>query len=133
MELDADTVEQARRRSPGLEIRHGDIRALPYRSRSFDAVLDLSTLDHVPAQDTGAVIAEYARVLRHEGRIVLVCWTKPMDEEHGGGIAGQNYFARGRIDGEFHVAFRLEHREVLFVGQREHAGAELVLWRGVRR
>ena len=39
---------EGRARVPAMHVVQADIRALPFRAGSFDAVLDLSTLDHLP-------------------------------------------------------------------------------------
>jgi SAM-dependent methyltransferase len=44
--------------------------ALPYRDRSFDTVVTVSTLEFVP--DVPAAVAELVRVTRHGGRLVIV-------------------------------------------------------------
>jgi SAM-dependent methyltransferase len=64
----------AHARVPQIRVVQADIRALPFRQGAFDALLDLSTLDHLP--DTGIVqaINEYRRVLRAQGALVVVFW-----------------------------------------------------------
>ena len=53
----------------GLDAR-ADLVSLPFRDGSFDAALNIVTLEHVP--DPARVIAELARVLRPGGKLLLV-------------------------------------------------------------
>jgi SAM-dependent methyltransferase len=56
----------------GLRAAAGDVRHLPFAPASFDGVLSTSTLDHLPdAAAIGAALAEFRRVLRVGGRLVL--------------------------------------------------------------
>jgi SAM-dependent methyltransferase len=66
----------ARSRVPSLHVVQADIRALPFRAGSFDAVLDLSTLDHVPEAGVADAIDEYRRVLRESGVLLVVFWQR---------------------------------------------------------
>jgi len=50
-------------------LRFADVTALPFESDSFDAVLSLDVLEHVP--DYRAAVREFARVLRPGGQCVL--------------------------------------------------------------
>jgi len=56
---------------PGLTVAllRGDMSALPLRADSFDAVVCRSALHHM--EDEAAVLAEIARILRPDGRLVL--------------------------------------------------------------
>lgn len=53
-------------------VAQADIRSLPFRPGSFDVIFDPSTIDHVPEEDTCAVIGQYHRALRPGGVVVLV-------------------------------------------------------------
>lgn len=48
----------------------GDLARLPFPDSSFDAALNIVTLEHVP--DPLAVVSELARVLRPAGRLLLI-------------------------------------------------------------
>jgi SAM-dependent methyltransferase len=56
----------------------GDLGALPFRSNTFDACINIVTLEHVP--DPALVLAELCRVTRPSGRLLLV--TPHEWEEH---------------------------------------------------
>ena len=62
----------ARRCRPDLYVAVADARRLPYADGAFDAVVSLSTLDHLDSTEAllGA-LTELARVLRPGGRLVL--------------------------------------------------------------
>ncbi len=51
------------------ELRQGDALAMPYAAESFDAVVNVSMLEHLP--EPGDAIAEMLRVLKPGGRLVL--------------------------------------------------------------
>ena len=63
---------------PPVRVVQADIRALPFRSGSFDAVLDLSTIDHLPEAGAAQAIAEYRRVLHVGGVLLLVFWQRSL-------------------------------------------------------
>lgn len=60
------------------KLKIGDIRDLPYKSNSFNVILDLSTLDHIKPNETKKVLSEYNRVLKKGGKLLLFVWC---DEE----------------------------------------------------
>ncbi len=49
-----------------------DVRELPFRDNTYDAILDASTLDHIPPDDVANVISEYERILKGGGTLVLI-------------------------------------------------------------
>jgi SAM-dependent methyltransferase len=59
-----------------LDFRTADIASMPFDDESFDVVVSFETIEHVP--DPEAALAEYARVLRSDG--VLVISTPNADE-----------------------------------------------------
>ncbi len=65
-----------RARVPAAHVVQADIRALPFRSGSFDAVLDLSTMDHVTDAEVAGTLGEYGRVLRGAGVLLAVYWQR---------------------------------------------------------
>ncbi|HEY49185.1 MAG TPA: methyltransferase domain-containing protein [Dehalococcoidia bacterium] len=62
----------SRARDEELKVACADVRRLPFRSGTFDAVLDVSTLDHIPPDNIALVIGEYKRVLREGGTLTLI-------------------------------------------------------------
>lgn len=59
----------ARRRLPGVRLVQGDIARLPFRDGSFDAVVILEVLEHLP--DDVPAFREAARVLRDGGEFIV--------------------------------------------------------------
>ncbi|MGH9370805.1 MAG: ArsR/SmtB family transcription factor [Vicinamibacterales bacterium] len=67
-----DMLQAARRRLrewPNVDIRRGDLEALPIEDGSLDAATLVLVLHHVP--DPAAVLADAARALRRQGRLLL--------------------------------------------------------------
>jgi len=54
LEIDEAIAAKAKRLIPDMRVTVGDIRQIPWPDNTFDVVLDLSTIDHVP---------DYRRVL----------------------------------------------------------------------
>ncbi len=69
VEIDAATVDHARARYTGIEFRVGDVESLPFPDASFEAIVSFETIEHVDAP--GRAIAEFRRLLRPGGRLVL--------------------------------------------------------------
>ena len=77
--LDAvpDMLAQARKKllgRPGVVLREGSATALPFDSATFDVVVSASVLHHVSGADRA--LAEWTRVLRADGQLVLVDWCR---------------------------------------------------------
>ena len=64
----------ARSKIKNIYVIQGDIRNLPFKNNSFDILLDLSTLDHIPENQIIDVLQEYKRVLKKDGILVLIFW-----------------------------------------------------------
>jgi ArsR family transcriptional regulator len=74
-------LEAARRRArdfPNVDVRRGELEALPIQDGALDAATLLLVLHHLPAPVEA--LAEAARVLRPGGRL-LVCDMLPHDRE----------------------------------------------------
>ena len=59
-----------------VELRDGDALDLPFEEGSFDLVVNGYTLDLLPCNDIPRALAEFRRVLRPGGRLVLSNMTK---------------------------------------------------------
>jgi SAM-dependent methyltransferase len=68
-------ISLARRLYPQLEFRRGNVEALPFPDRSFDAVVGNFILLHLGRPERAA--AEFVRVLAPGGRIALTVWDVP--------------------------------------------------------
>jgi len=53
----------------GVTCEVGDAQSLPHPDASFDTVISCETIEHVP--NPRRALAEFARVLKHRGRLVL--------------------------------------------------------------
>lgn len=125
-ELSLALLRRARAKHAGESLVHTSLHELPFASGSFDAVLSLETLEHVP--DGVLFLAELRRVLRPGGRLVMslpssaVEWTSDLNDllkfHHGEGphrfLAPREVKAMLREAG-FEL---LEHRGTLFVPLR---------------
>jgi ArsR family transcriptional regulator len=68
-----DMLQAARRRlreHPNVEVRRGELEALPIEDNELDAATLMLVLHHVP--DPAAVLSEAARALRPGGRLLIV-------------------------------------------------------------
>jgi SAM-dependent methyltransferase len=73
-----ETAKERLRKLANVRAEVADVHALPFRSSSFDAVLLFHTLTY--AEHPAQALAECARVLRPQGRLVLLCLDR--HEEH---------------------------------------------------
>ena len=76
-----EMLQAARRRLrdlPNVDVRRGELEALPIADGELDAAVMMLVLHHVP--DPGAVLQEAARTLKPRGRFVL-CDMLPHDHE----------------------------------------------------
>jgi ArsR family transcriptional regulator len=76
-----EMLQAARRRLrdvPKVEVRRGELEALPIADGELDAAVMMLVLHHVP--DPGAVLQEAARTLKPRGKLVL-CDMLPHDHE----------------------------------------------------
>jgi SAM-dependent methyltransferase len=73
LDISQRVLDVARAAMPDGDFRHGDMRELPWEDASFDAVLNLWTaFGYFETQDEDErVLAEFARVLRPGGTVVL--------------------------------------------------------------
>lgn len=68
----AAMIARGRREHPGLDLRHGATRPLPFASASFDVALLFAVLTSVPVDDEQrGLVAEVRRVLRQGGLVIV--------------------------------------------------------------
>jgi SAM-dependent methyltransferase len=58
-------------RGLAADLREGDMAALPFPDESFDVVVSMLALMHIPREDRQQVFHEVARVLRPGGRLLI--------------------------------------------------------------
>lgn len=69
MDFSEAMLARARERLPGLDLRRGELTALPLEDGSVAAAVCALALSHLPS--LGPAVAELARVLRPGGRLVI--------------------------------------------------------------
>jgi len=95
LDFSAEMLALARRRMPATEFHAADLsKALPFVSRSFDAVLCAQALKHIA--DLNFTMREFARVLRPGGRVVFsvthpsMVWDNYEMREHPGFLLNEH-------------------------------------------
>jgi len=70
----ARTQRVPRAKFPGshADCQAVDARAMPFRDKSFDAVVCCYLLELLPCQDIEGTVAEFHRVLRPDGKLTLI-------------------------------------------------------------
>jgi SAM-dependent methyltransferase len=116
LELDPEIITRAAIAHPELDIRQGDIRKLPFEDSIFNTVFDLSTIDHVPLSDVDSVLSEYHRVLKLNGKLVLVAWCAPDRKEEPVDWGGLQYFLYEPDIMKGLGGFNIQHRDVIHRG-----------------
>jgi ubiquinone/menaquinone biosynthesis C-methylase UbiE len=73
IDVSADTIALAHKHfsHPKLEFQQADCLSLPFADQSFDLVVSLETIEHLP--DPPRFLNEISRVLRPGGELVLSC------------------------------------------------------------
>jgi ubiquinone/menaquinone biosynthesis C-methylase UbiE len=75
VDISAGMVARARRRTdPSVEFVEGDAERLPFEIAGFDAVVNLISFHHYP--NPSRAVAEFRRVLRPGGRLILVAFDR---------------------------------------------------------
>jgi SAM-dependent methyltransferase len=123
----ADSVRGARLEYPGLDIREGDVRSLPFPADSFDGYWSLGVIEHFW---TGydAILAEAHRVLG-PGRLLFL--TAPWFSPYRRIKARRGDYPRDDFasEPEAFYQFALGRREVS--AQLERHGFDLLRWQGL--
>lgn len=123
----AESVRHARQVYPGLDIRKGDVRALPFPGAYFDGYWSLGVIEHF-WDGYDAILADARRVLKPGGLLFLTApWLSPYRRLRArrGGYPVRDFSAE---PGDFYQ-FALGRREVK--AALAHHGFEPLSWRGL--
>ena len=111
-------IDWAQREGQEIDFRVGDIAALPYADKTFDAVVSHGVLDHVPGELANAAVKEVWRALKKGG--LFYCDLRCADDfEYGVGTeVAPNTFRldHGYEQGLVQHFFTLEEIKTLFDG-----------------
>lgn len=83
LQMIARARHKAARRGLAIEFQPGVIERLAFPDRSFDVVLSTFMMHQLPDDLKRQGLAEIARVLRPEGRLLVVDTRRPEENEHG--------------------------------------------------
>ena len=107
VDLDDAALRDARRRAPTTSFIRGDMRRLPLESSSMDAVICMwQSFGHFDADTNAATLAEMARVLRPNGRLLLDVYHRDFHatrlgertiERDGARVREQRSMSNGRL------------------------------------
>ena len=62
-------------------IKVGNVRSLPYADRSFDLVISINTVDHLPLEECKQAIKEIQRVTKKDAFISVNAWRNDRERE----------------------------------------------------
>ena len=93
VDLSVTQLEIASQRVPAADLVLGDVAAVPFVPESFDAIIAMWSLIHIPSRDQPQVLEAFARMLKSDGR-VLVCdgmhpWSGANEDWLGNGVEMQ--------------------------------------------
>jgi ubiquinone/menaquinone biosynthesis C-methylase UbiE len=88
-------IERARKTLPDAELIHGDFTAVTFPPGSFDAVVALFTLTHVPAAELPALLGRVATWLRPHGLFLATFGSGPAHESVVDDFLGAPMFFSG--------------------------------------
>jgi SAM-dependent methyltransferase len=71
LDLSPAMVEQARELHPGMGFAQADMRALPLEDSALGGVVAFFSLIHISRDEIAAVLCEFRRVLRPDGRLLI--------------------------------------------------------------
>jgi dolichol-phosphate mannosyltransferase len=72
VDISPSALRVYRRNNPrAYAVRHASILDLPFEAASFDGVYNLGVLEHFTRDEIGVILAEFLRVLRPGGKVVI--------------------------------------------------------------
>lgn len=70
IELSDELLRIAKEKNSGMDFRKGSATEIPFPDESFDFLICVEVLEHVP--DTDAALKEFSRVLRSGGKMIII-------------------------------------------------------------
>ncbi|VVB67894.1 Trans-aconitate 2-methyltransferase [Candidatus Norongarragalina meridionalis] len=77
-DISPEMIEEAKKKK--FEVKVGDLRKIPYPARSFDAIISVSALQWVKAEQMPSVAREFRRVLVSKGKAVVQFYPKSEED-----------------------------------------------------
>jgi SAM-dependent methyltransferase len=126
LDIAAEAIEHARRsyaHLQNLRFEAGSAIALPLADASLDAVVSFETIEHLPREDQPRMVAEFARVLREDGLVIL---SAPNPAEYSAARNYSNPFHRHEPDrGELAALLRAAFPVQRWFRQRRYFGSAI--------
>jgi len=114
MDLSPAMIEQARRLSPAIDFRSGDMAALDVPNDAWAGIAAFYSIIHIERPRLGGVLREFHRVLKPEGRLLLAFHvgeeTVHLEEWWGRRVDVDFFFFRSQemIEGLLSAGFEIE-------------------------
>ena len=122
-----ETVRQARKNYPGIDIRSGDVRSLDFSDDSFDGYWSLGVIEHF-WDGYDVILSEAARVIRSDGFLFLTApWFSPYRKRKANSGAYQEMDFVGEPDSFYQFALTREEIQ----SRLQHHGFKLLRWQGL--
>ncbi len=80
IDISGAQIDRARKALPGVELIHGDVTTATFPAASFDAIVALYMLTHVPGADLPALLDHIATWLRPDGLLLATFGCGPSHE-----------------------------------------------------
>jgi SAM-dependent methyltransferase len=93
IDISREALEMARERVPESALLEGDMAVLPIADESMDAVTAYHAVFHVPREEHPGVYAEFARVLRPGGRLLMTLPGGRFETTRRGWMGGSMFFS----------------------------------------
>lgn len=77
IDISKNVCVSAKQEYPNINAICADVQKLPFKASSFDVIMDISTIDHIPGRASD-IIQEYGRVLKKDGAILIIFDTKSL-------------------------------------------------------
>jgi SAM-dependent methyltransferase len=143
VDLSPGMIEQARRLSPGIEFRVGDMRALELPDGSWGGIACFYAIIHIPGDEIVAALGELRRVLRPGGWLLLTfhigdevrhfdeLWGEPVDldfrffrtEEMVGYLRAAGFTLGETVEREPYSGVEVQTRRAYLFARQPDAGA----------